>query len=1061
MDADTFQTALMPLEMPLLILLPATLLLLAVWVRAHVWCRHVSGRWQAPAFAGRAGLGFLTLLGAVGVARHAVVFATAWRVWPLLLGGAVLIEIVIVVGRIERRLVSRRAGIALSSLRAAIVLAGVIILCQPVLVFDTFRKVQRRVVVLLDVSASMQVADNNLMPAEKVRLAEALLVPAAQRTIQLNRTAVSLREAGQELLARTDWLNALAETDPALRLRQLERNARSHRKILKQVRDTVADTSRALRTAAAAPFLKKEDILRADLTRLADQLTPDATVPLDLAIKLTDEWRADSTNSRTAYETIRQTLYKVGTALADGEVRLTAKGDAVDEAFYRSLAEADRKTVDGVAALRRDELGRRLLLGREKKTGGPDDQTFEPGLLERLDRDYGVMLYTFGALPTEWRVEDMVRSNAAAKIEAASVKQLQGTDLATALETAAADLLPEHTAGVVLLTDGRHNAVGAVEPIARKLGVQHVPVFPVVFGGGRLPPTDAAVAAIDAPDSVSTNDRVSFNLELKLDGLRGTNVTVTLFDGVTPVASNTVTPDTAAFRRQLLLSDVPKTNGLHPYRVAVQSFSSEVDSSNNVCNLPVLVSNDPVKVLLIDGFPRWEFRYLKNLFMERDRNVRLQYLLFHPDQITGITNQTPRAASAAPDQTEAEATLLPVNEAEWMKFDVIILGDVDPKDLGQENLDILRKYVLNRGGSLIVLAGNRHMPHAYARTPLAEILPVVFKPSNRPLLNAPEEAFRLTLTAEGRNTVFMKLDDDAERNLAAWNNVPDLHWRHGFMTAKEGASVLAYATVPRPAFAERLAHVPDADTLLKQQELERNNPLLVTHHAGFGSVLLFGFDHSWRLRYRKGDLYHHKFWGQILRWATADRIAAGSSSLRVGTTLPRYTVGSPVRILARLTTPQFVPVVTATPHVTLWTGDRKVLRRQLIYRPESPGIYAADVGALPEGRYRIELEKADLGELATPLTQPVSAEFSVNAEMDSERVELAADRGLLTSVAALTAGKVLEPTDLDSLIERLGPATVSLTERRQIDLWNSWPWFILILALLTAEWLLRKRVRLP
>ncbi len=1060
MDPDTIQTALMPLEMPLVILLPATLLLLAVWVRAHVWCRPLSGLWQAPAFAGRAGLGFLTLLGAAGVARHAVVFATAWRIWPLLLGGAVLIEIVIAVGRIERRLVSRRAGIALSALRVAIVLMGVLMLCQPVRVFDTFRKVQRHVVVLLDVSSSMQVADNNLTPAEKVRLAEALLVPAAQRTVQLNRTAVSLREAGQELLARTDGLNALAETDPAVRLGQLERNARSHRKVLKQVRDTVADTSRALRAAAAAPFLKKEDSLRADLTRLADQLTPGATVALDLAIKLTDEWRTSSTNSRTAYETVRQTLYKVGTSLADCETRLTVKGEAVDEAFYRSLSEADRKTVDGVAVLHRDELARRLLLGREKTPDQPDGKPFEPGLLERLDRDYGVRLYTFGALPTEWRIEDMVRSNAAKKIESASLKQLQGTDLAAALEMASSDLLPEHTAGMVLLTDGRHNAAGAVEPIARKLGVQHVPVFPVVLGGSRLPPTDAAVAAIDAPDSVSTNDRVSFNLELKLDGLCGTNVTVTLFDGVNPVASNTVTPNSAAFRRQLLLSDVPKSNGLHPYRVAVQTFSSEVDTSNNVYNLPVLVSNDPIKVLLIDGFPRWEFRYLKNLFMERDRNVRLQYLLFHPDQITGITNQTPRAASAAPDQTEVEATLLPVNEEEWMKFDVIILGDVDPQDLGQENLGILRKYVLNRGGSLIVLAGSRYMPHAYARTPLTEILPVVFKPSNRPLLNAPEEEFRLTLTAEGRNTVFMKLDDDAERNLAAWNNVPDLHWRHGFMTAKEGASVLAYATIPRPA-STGLTHVPDTETLLKQQELERSNPLLMTHHAGFGSVLLFGFDHSWRLRYRKGDLYHHKFWGQILRWATSDRIATGSSSIRIGTSLPRYAVGSPVRILARLATPRFMPIVNAAPHVTIWTGDRKVLRRQLIYRPESPGIYAADVGALPEGRYRVELEKADLGELAAPLTQPVSAEFSVTAEMDSERVELAADRGLLTSVAALTAGKVLEPTDLDSLIERLGPATVSLTERHQIDLWDSWPWFILILALLTAEWMLRKRVRLP
>jgi hypothetical protein len=1061
MDPETLQTVLTPRAFPLTMLAAAAVLLLAGWVRSHVWSRNLRRPWQIAAFAGRAGLGFLTLLCAAGVAGHAVVFATSWRVWPLLLGGAVLIEAVLAVGRIERQIVTRRAGIALSLLRAAIVLAVVVMLCQPVLVFNSFHRIQRRVVVLLDVSASMQVPDNNLTPGEKVRLAEALLTPAAQRSIQLDRTAVRLREVGQDLLAQTDWLNAMAGTDPALRDRQLERNARGQRKALKRIRETVTETTNALRSASAVAFLKQESGLQADLNRLSGQLAAEAGDPLDLAIKLTDDWSHSSTNCGTAYETVRQTLQKVGAVLADGEGRVATAGDAVDGAFYKSLSEDDRKSLDQTAALRRVDLARRLMVGKDDKPAGAAGLVTRSGLLERLDNEYGVMLYMFGAFPTEWRVKDMVATSAVTRIEAPPPRQSQSTDLATTLEKVSTDLLPEHNAGIILLTDGRHNTAESVEPIARKLGVQRVPIFPVAIGGSRLPPTDAAVAGVDAPDSVSTNDRVSFSLDLKLDGLSGTNVTVTLFDGGTAVASNNVTPNAPAFRQQLLLSDVPKTNGLHTYRIAVETFPSEVDVSNNVCSLPVLVGSDPIKVLLIDGYPRWEFRYLKNMFMERDRNVRLQYVLFHPDQVTGITNRPPRAANAAPDQTEAEATLAPTNEAEWLKFDVIILGDVAPQDLGRENQEILKKYVLNRGGSLIVIAGSRHMPHGYVRTPLAEILPVVFKPSNRPVLTAPETEYRITLTAQGRNTMFMKLDDDAERNLEAWNEIPGLHWRHGFLTAKEGATVLAYATGPETGVSEPLAQVPDAELLLKQQQFERENALAVTHHAGFGSVLMFGFDQSWRLRYRKGDLYHHKFWGQILRWATADRIAAGASPLRIGTTRPRYPSGSPVRLLARLATPQFMPIANAAPYATIWTGDRKMLRRQLIYRPESPGVYAAEVDSLPEGNYRVVLETEGLVEPGSAPAQPVTAEFSVTSAMDSERVELAADRGLLTSVAALTAGRVLEPAELESVMKRLGPATVSTTERRQIDIWNSWPWLLLILALLTAEWVLRKRVRLP
>jgi hypothetical protein len=450
---------------------------------------------------------------------------------------------------------------------------------------------------------------------------------------------------------------------------------------------------------------------------------------------------------------------------------------------------------------------------------------------------------------------------------------------------------------------------------------------------------------------------------------------------------------------------------------------------------------------------------LKNLFMQRDNNVRLQYLLVHPDQIAGATNRPPRPASVTADNAESEATLLPANEAEWMKFDVIILGDVSPDELGRANMDYLRHYVLTRGGSLIVLAGSRYMPQAFTGTPLEEILPVTFRPTTRPLLTGPEKEFRMSLTAEGRNTIFMRLDDDPAGNRKAWNEVPGLHWRNGSLTAKKGATVLAYATPPPSGQEELPARIPDAESLLKQQQSEQENPLMVSHQAGFGSVLMFGFDQTWRLRYKKGDTFHHKLWGQILNWATADRIASGASTLRIGTPRSRYPAGSPVRITARLATPDFKPITQAAPTATLWSGDKKVSRVRLSYRAGSPGLYVTEIGTLPEGRYRIELETDGLTGVAS--AQPVSAEFSVSAAADTEKVELAADRGLLTSLAGLTAGTVLEPAALESLTQRLGPATLTTTERRQIDLWNSWLWFLLILALLTAEWVIRKKVRLP
>ena len=117
------------------------------------------------------------------------------------------------------------------------------------------------------------------------------------------------------------------------------------------------------------------------------------------------------------------------------------------------------------------------------------------------------------------------------------------------------------------------------------------------------------------------------------------------------------------------------------------------------------MAEDQVNLLFVEGRPRWEFRYLKNLFSGRDKTVRLQYVLLEPDKLEGVPALKKIEASASRPDGEIEATALPKDEAEWMKFDVIILGDVAPKYLKPEELKILERFVKDRSGTLIVISG--------------------------------------------------------------------------------------------------------------------------------------------------------------------------------------------------------------------------------------------------------------------------------------------------------------------------------------------------------------------
>ena len=86
---------------------------------------------------------------------------------------------------------------------------------------------------------------------------------------------------------------------------------------------------------------------------------------------------------------------------------------------------------------------------------------------------------------------------------------------------------PAALAGVLLLSDGRHNGPRPIEDAARRLGLQQAPVCSVVIGSS-IGPKDACILDVRVPDAIYLDDRAIIQTDLKLDGLRGETVTVSL-----------------------------------------------------------------------------------------------------------------------------------------------------------------------------------------------------------------------------------------------------------------------------------------------------------------------------------------------------------------------------------------------------------------------------------------------------------------------------------------------------------------------------------------------------
>jgi hypothetical protein len=655
----TEQHYVFPPSVPTALVVLLALVAVGAWIFVHRV--RMSGRTgSALAFAGRIVIGFLAMLAAAQALQRGLVLATNWPIWLIALLGAAAVEIVLALYRLERRTVSRRAGLGLIVLRVAIVALVVAMLAQPVRTWTVDKTIQRFVAVLVDTSASMFVPDTQLAPAEKMQLAEALDVEGAARPFRLDAVAATLASLGQDVSAQGEGLAPFASADEETRKRQLSARREGLHTMLVEADRKAGEASKAVLAPLSAD-LKLDDRVKQGMDAAAKRIDGPVRELLREAVTLTT--RENAANLAREQERLLRTLRDAAKELGESASAVAALSKGVDEAVYAALDPDRRAKVNAAAGRKRLALAHDVLLHKPVETDAAGKTTTGKSLLEELEARYGVRLYTFASKPEEQDLASLRKayeaSGGAAAEEAAELPPAQQqTDFTGVFEKVMAETAGVPLSGILLLSDGRHNAPLSVEPLVRQLGVRQVPVSSVVFGADK-PPLDAGIISVEAPEVIATRDRMLVTTEVKLDGLAGQEVRVDLMDGDKPVDTQTVRVPTDAYRARVQLSDEPAAAGLHHYAVQVQKFDGEVLETNNAYPLAVSVSDDRTNLLLIDERPRWEFRYIKNLFASRDRTVRLQYVLLEPDRIEGVPPAPIVHASAGRPLDEVEPTPCP------------------------------------------------------------------------------------------------------------------------------------------------------------------------------------------------------------------------------------------------------------------------------------------------------------------------------------------------------------------------------------------------------------------
>lgn len=635
----------------------------------------------------------------------------------------------------------------------------------------------------------------------------------------------------------------------------------------------------------------------------------------------------------------------------------------------------------------------------------------------RLLRELAVR-YRLAAYTTAGNVERLSENSSPADLTraldslTADGPASQATRIGDALLRVVGDFRGAPPAAAILLSDGVVTEGVSLSDAAQNLRSAGMPLLAVGIGSAK-PPRDSEIADVLVDDVVFANDVVSFQAQIKATGLEGQPAKIVLHrEGEsTPLAEESVVLPQAGKTLSVRLTDRPTKAGEVTYVVEIAPHDDETDKKNNRQSRKVTVRDDKIRVLLAQGYPNYEFRFLK-ILLERDRSVQLS---------TYLQDADPEYA----DQDKTALRGFPVNRDELLAYDVVIIGDVDARLLPQSAWQNLRNFVSEKRGGVVFIAGPKFLPGLYRdNADMGALLPVKLDPTTGVGNRASDmsHGFAVRPTPLGLQSPAFQLGDSPSETEQIWSKLAPLYWFYPVGELKAGAQVLA-------------------DGLGK--------PMICFQYFGAGRVMFHAVDSTWRWRTGGGEPFFARYWVQTIRFLAHGKLGNGRG-VELTTDRREYRRGEVAQLRARFLDTQLAP---SGEEVVVLVDVAGRARRRVTLRRNSTvaGVYDGSLAELTDGQYEALIVEPQWS------GNPVAVRFSV-VRPPGEFARTEMDATALAAAAETTHGKFYTIADADRLLADL-PAgrRVPIRNLPPIPIWNRWWLLTAFLSCITAEWILRKR----
>jgi uncharacterized membrane protein len=567
---------------------------------------------------------------------------------------------------------------------------------------------------------------------------------------------------------------------------------------------------------------------------------------------------------------------------------------------------------------------------------------------------------------------------------------------------------------VVLLSDGDENGGGVDLETIGALRNRRLPVHTLGFGKEQAK-HDIEMEDVNLAPRAMADSRMKATVSLCQRGYAGSKTVLAARDGDTILTSKDVTlgPDGTIQTETVFFN--AGSAGVRRVQFSLEPLGGEENVANNATARLVSVSGERRRILYVEGEPRWEYKFIRRA-AEDDHGMQVVSMLRTTE------NKIYRQGISDPQEL---ADGFPVKAEDLFKYDGIIIGSVEAGYFTPRQQELLREFVDKRGGGVLFLGGRFALSDGgWGASSVTELVPT-FLPSGKNTFHRDPATAQLTVA--GAESAVTRLVDDPAKNVERWKKLPYMMDYQEAGTPKPGATVLAEMNAGRGKL-----------------------PLLVTQNYGRGRTAVMATSGTWRWQMNQavGDPTHDLFWQQLLRWVAAD------SPGRVVTSMPvqRLMDDGRVRLSAMVRDKEYVPAPDArvVAHVIGPAGVSAVVDMSPV--PNNPGSFQAEWTAEKPGSYVVEVTAArgaeELGRdvLTFERTDGVAENFHTEQ-----------NRELLEKLSSQTGGKYWKAEELGRLPNEISYSEAGISVRDTKELWNMPIVFLMLLGLMSAEWLLRRK----